>query len=196
MKIGPLFILSGPSGVGKSTVLNRVLAEAPWPMRLSVSVTTRRPRPGEVDGKHYHFRDVAFFLAAREAGKFLEWAEVYGNYYGTLEDEVAGPRREGKGVWLDIDVQGWRQVRQRCPEVVSIFLMTSTVELFEQRLRRRGTETDEAVGRRLRAAQAELAAAPQYNYQVCNDDLNTAVATIKAIIRPYFEGEESACTTS
>ncbi len=187
MKTAPLFILSGPSGVGKSTVLSRVLAESPWPMRLSVSATTRPPRPREQDGVHYHFRSVEWFLQARDEGKFLEWAEVYGNYYGTLESEVTPYRQQGTGVWLDIDVQGWRQVRQRCPDAVSIFLMTSTVEEFERRLRLRGTESEEAIRRRLAAARAELESAPQYDYRVCNDDLETAVVAIKAIIRPYFK---------
>jgi guanylate kinase len=196
MKIGPLLILSGPSGVGKSSVLKRVLADGSWPMRLSVSATTRQPRQGEVDGVHYHFRQVPWFLAARDEGRFLEWAEVYGNYYGTLEDEVTPHRREGRGVWLDIDVQGWQQVRQRCSDAVSIFLMTSSVEEFERRLRSRGTETEAAISRRLQAAQAELAWAPQYNYRVCNDNLDNAVASIKAIIGPYFERGSSACTTN
>src|SRR5687768_9205719 len=116
MKPGPLLILSGPSGSGKSTVLSRLLKEQRWPMRLSVSVTTRPPRPYEVDGVHYYFWPVEQFLEAREAGKFLEWAEVHGNYYGTLTEEVHGPRKQGTGVWLDIDVQGWEQVRRCCPE--------------------------------------------------------------------------------
>jgi guanylate kinase len=187
MQPGPLFILSGPSGVGKSTVLARVLAQSRWPMRLSVSVTTRQPRPGEVEGKNYYFRTAAWFLEARAAGQFLESAEVYGhNYYGTLESEVTPYRQQGQGVWLDIDVQGWRQVRARCPDAVSIFLMTSSVAEFERRLRGRRTESDEALQRRLAAAQAELAFAPQYDHRVVNDDLDTAVASIQAIIEPCF----------
>jgi guanylate kinase len=196
MPIGPLFILSGPSGVGKSTVLARVLAESPWPMRHSISVTTRPARKGEVNGEHYHFHSIEWFLWARGEGKFLEWAEVHGNYYGTLESEVVPFRNAGSGVWLDIDVQGWRQVRQRCADAVSIFLTTSTVAEFERRLRRRGTESEEAIRRRLTAAQAELDWAPQYDYRVFNDDLEAAVATIKTIIRPYFEQGENACTTN
>lgn len=186
MSGGPLFILSGPSGVGKSTVLQRVLTETPWPMRLSVSVTTRARRPGEEEGKHYHFRSVDWFRQAQHAGQFLEWAEVYGNYYGTLDSEVEPFRRTGQGVWLDIDVQGWRQVRTRCPDVVSIFLMTSSVAEFERRLRGRRTESEEAIQRRVAAAQAELAWAPQYDHRVINDDLPSAVAAIKAIIEPCF----------
>jgi guanylate kinase len=197
MPIGPLLILSGPSGVGKSTVLTRLLAGSPRPMRLSVSVTTRRPRPGEVDGKDYHFRTPEWFVAARDAGQFLEWAQVHGNYYGTLDSEVTPYRRSGHGVWLDIDVQGCQQVRQRCPDAVSIFLRTSTVAELERRLRARQTESEDAIQRRLAAAQAELARAPEYDHCVANDDLDAAVAAIKAIIEPLFPSEVSAqCTMS
>jgi guanylate kinase len=192
MHLAPLFILSGPSGVGKSTVLSRVLATSPWPMRLSVSVTTRPKRPGEVDGKDYHFHDAAWFIAARDTGKFLEWAEVHGNYYGTLESEVTPHRQAGTAVWLDIDVQGWQKVQQRCPDATSIFLTTSTVEEFERRLRGRRTESEEAIHRRLQTAQTELKWADRYDYRVFNDNLDAAVAAIKAIIEPFLRGEAHA----
>src|SRR5438309_196027 len=133
--MGPLVILSGPAGSGKSTIIRRLLEDKTWPLRLSVSVTTRAPRPGEVEGVHYYFRSKEVFRAAVEAGEFLEWAEVFGNDYGTLKSEVQPHRLEGVGVLLDIDVRGWEQVRRHCPEAVSIFLLASSMETYEKRLR-------------------------------------------------------------
>src|SRR5437764_14115769 len=135
--MGPLIILSGPAGSGKSTIIRRLLEEKTWPLRLSVSVTTRAPRPTEVEGVHYYFRTKEVFRAAAEAGEFLEWAEVFGNYYGTLRNEVQPYRLHGQGVLLDIDVKGWEQVRQKCPDAVSIFVRTSSMETYEKRLRDR-----------------------------------------------------------
>ena len=109
---GPLIILSGPAGSGKSTIIRRLLEDKTWPLRLSVSVTTRAPRPGEVEGVHYYFRARDFFEKEVAAGAFLEWADVFGNYYGTLKSEVEPYRVQGIGVLLDIDVNGWRQVRE------------------------------------------------------------------------------------
>src|SRR4051794_1735216 len=118
---GPLIILSGPSGSGKSTIVARLLQAADSPLRLSVSATTRPPRPGERDGVHYHFWTRERFQREIEAGGFLEWAEVFGNYYGTPRSEVEPFRARGVGVILDIDVQGAAQVRAQCPDAVSIF---------------------------------------------------------------------------
>ena len=187
MPLGPLIILSGPSGTGKSTVIDRLLAEKRWPLHLSVSATTRARRPNEHDGVHYHFWTVERFLNEVGRGEFLEWAEVYGNYYGTLREEVAPRRQRGEGVILDIDTKGWEQVRQQCPDAVSVFLRTSSLEEYARRLTRRGTETDESMARRLKSAAAELARAPEYDHQVINDDLETAVASFKAIVGPLFE---------
>jgi guanylate kinase len=153
---GPLIILSGPSGSGKSTVVARLLQ---WPglrLRLAVSATTRPPRPGEVNGRHYHFWTAEQFDRAVAAGEFLEWAEVFGHRYGTLRREVE-PYRE----------QGW--------------------EVYEQRLRQRGTEDEEALRRRVAGARQELARAGEYDYQVINDDLETAVAELATLIRRRFE---------
>src|SRR5947209_6007167 len=116
--LGPLIILSGPSGSGKSTLIDRLLAEKDLRLRLSVSATTRARRPTEVDGVHYYFWSRAQFLREREAGGFLEWAEVHGNCYGTLEREVTPYRKAGVGVVLDIDTRGWEQVKQVCPDAV------------------------------------------------------------------------------
>jgi guanylate kinase len=185
--MGPLIILSGPSGSGKSTVIARVLAERTWPLRLSVSVTTRQPRKGERDGVHYHYWTRERFRDAIEGHGFLEWAEVFGNYYGTLKEEVEPYRRQGVGVMLDIDVNGWKQVKQQCPEAVSIFLTTSTLDVLEERLRRRGTESEEALQRRLEGARNELALASLYEHRVINDDLETALDQLRGILKPLFE---------
>jgi len=185
---GPLIILSGPSGVGKSTVISRLLAAGDVPLRLSVSATTRAPRPGEQDGRHYHFWTVERFRKGVEAGEFLEWAEVHGNCYGTPCAEVGPYRERGVGVVLDIDVQGAEQVRRRCPDSVSVFLLASSLDAYEQRLRLRGTESEGAVQRRLAAARGELARAGEYDYQVINDDLDVAVTRLREIVRGLFQG--------
>ena len=187
MRQGPLIIMSGPSGSGKSTLIERLLAAGTWPLRLSVSVTTRSPRPGEQDGKHYHFWTRDRFDREVQAGGFLEWAEVHGNYYGTLKQEVEPFRARGEGVILDIDVNGWRQVKEQCPDAASIFLRTSAPDVLERRLRERRTETEEAIQRRLRGAARELAEADRYDHQVINDELDTAVADVRAIVGPLFE---------
>jgi guanylate kinase len=185
-RLGPLIVLSGPSGSGKTTLLERLLAESGLPLHLSVSATTRPPRRGERDGKDYNFWTRERFEKEKAAGAFLEWAEVHGKYYGTLWREVNPFRERGIGVILDIDVQGAAQVRRLCPDRVSIFLQTSTLATYEERLRKRGTENEEAIRRRLAAAQRELACAGEYDYQVINDDLNTAVADLRAIVQGLF----------
>lgn len=185
--MGPLIILSGPSGSGKSTVIARLLAERTWPMRLSVSVTTRQPRKGEQDGVDYHYWTRDRFRDEIERNGFLEWAEVFGNYYGTLKSEVEPCRRQGIGVILDIDVNGWKQVKEHCPEAVSIFLMTSSLDVLEERLRRRGTESEESLQRRLNGARNELTLAPLYDHRVINDDLETALGQVRGILKPLFE---------
>lgn len=183
---GPLIILSGPSGSGKSTVIARLLAEGAFPLRVSVSATTRAPRRGEIDGVHYHFWTLEHFEEEVRAGAFLEWAKVHGNCYGTLRREVEGPREQGVGVILDIDVQGAAQIRKQCPDAVSVFLRTSCLETYEQRLRRRGTEDEAAIQRRVANARTELVHAPEYDYQVINDDLNNAVSQLREIVRKQF----------
>jgi guanylate kinase len=192
MALGPLIIISGPSGSGKSTLIDGLLADRTWPLRLSVSVTTRPRRPAEVDGVHYHFWDREAFLRERDRGGFLEWAEVYGNYYGTLEREVAPHRALGYGVILDIDTKGWEQVKRKCPDAASVFIRTSSIVEYERRLRARHTESEEQIGRRLRAAESELARAPEYDYQVINDDLQAALAALRSILKALFERNRDA----
>jgi guanylate kinase len=190
--LAPLIIVSGPSGSGKTTVIGRLLKESPLPLRLSVSATTRPRRRGEIDGVHYHFWTREHFEDELRQGSFLEHAEVHGNYYGTLRAEVEPYRAQGVMVLLDIDVQGARQVGEKCTGVVSVFLQTSSLATYEERLRRRGTEDEAALRRRLEAARRELAHAGEYDYAVTNDNLEEAVAQMGAILRHHWERDEHA----
>lgn len=177
-------IVSGPSGAGKTTVLRRVFEECRLPLTPSVSATTRSPRPGEQDGVDYHFLAREEFDRRRRAGEFLEACEVYaqGDWYGTLEAEVAPRLAAGKWVVLEIDVQGTLAVVDRHPDAITLFLKPSTPEELERRLRDRGTERPEALARRLEVARRELSAAEKYRYQVVNDDVDAAVEEICRIL--------------
>jgi guanylate kinase len=188
---GPLVILSGPSASGKSTVVQRLLAQGGLPLRAAVSATTRPKRPGEEDGISYHFWTPEQFEAEERAGAFLEWAEVHGHRYGTLRREVDGPRDQGLGVILVIDVQGAAKVRPLCPDAVSVFLLTSSSEVLERRLRKRGTEDEAAVARRLANAREELRRADEYDYRIINDDLDAAVTALRALIAGLFDKGET-----
>jgi guanylate kinase len=188
----PLIIVSGPSGSGKSTVIQSLLADPTLPLHLSVSATTRSPRIGEQDGREYHFWTRDRFEEARSLGKFLECAEVHGNYYGTLRSEVDPYRKQGRVVLLDIDVQGAKQVREKCPEAVTVFLRAPSMEVLEQRLRDRGTEAEASIQRRLANARSELARAGEYQYEVINDRLENAVAQLGAIVRGQMKRDKHA----
>jgi guanylate kinase len=184
---GPLIIVSGPSGSGKSTVIRLLLARGDLPLHLSVSATTRERRPGEVDGKDYYFWGREEFEKHLAANELVEWAEVHGNCYGTLKNEIEGPRAKGVGVILDIDVQGAQQVRKQYTECVSIFLCTSSFEVYRERLERRHTEAPATIARRLETAKKELEHREEYDYIVLNDDLETAVAGVHDLIAMSFE---------
>lgn len=186
---GKLFVLSGPSGSGKSTVISRALAHADLPIRLAVSATTRKPRPGEIDGVHYYFWTPEQFAAAIQDDRFLEWADVYGNFYGTLKSEVDDYLDRGQSVLLEIDVQGGMQMRQKRPDAVLVFLRASTPEAYEARLRRRHTDDEASLQRRLKSAEVELAVGRSYDHQLINDNLDEAVAALKAVIRREVMGE-------
>jgi guanylate kinase len=183
---GPLIILSGPSGCGKSTVTARLLARGDLPLRQSVSATTRPPRGRERDGVHYHFWTQERFEEGIRAGGFLEWAEVYGNYYGTPRSEVEPYRERGVGVILVIDVQGAAQVLAKCPDAITVFLRTSSWEECERRLRDRRQDDEAAIRRRLATAREELARAGEYQFEVINDDLDSAVEQLHAIVGRQF----------
>lgn len=185
--IGKLVVISGPSGVGKTTVLRRVYEAAPVPLVPSVSATTRPPRPGEVDSVDYHFLGEEEFAERRRRGEFLECFEVFGrgHWYGTLFSEVTPSLEAGKWVLLEIDVQGAISVMERYPEAITIFLRPPSLEALEQRLRDRHTETEEAVQGRLGQARSELALADRYRHQVVNDDLERAVHEICDILARY-----------
>jgi len=184
---GPLIILSGPSGSGKSTVLGRLLQTGDLPLRPAVSATTRERRPREQEGVSYHFWTAERFEQEVQAGAFLEWAEVHGNRYGTLRREVEPFREQGTGVILEIDVQGAGRIRQQCPDNVSIFLRTPTIDDYRKRLEDRGTETKEKIDRRVAAARGELERIGEYTYTVVNDDIDLAVAQMEALLRPLFK---------
>ena len=178
---GRLVVVSGPSGVGKGTVVREVLAARPN-LALSVSATTRDPRPGEVDGVHYRFLGDAAFDRLIERGAFLEWAEVFGRRYGTLAEDVEEARASGRDVLLEIDVQGARTVRERVPDAILVFLRPPSEEELRRRLAARGTETGESLKVRLREARRELDEADRFDHVVVNDRIDDAVAEVLAII--------------
>ena len=181
---GRLVIISGPSGAGKSTVLERLLRECPLPLVLSVSATTRAPRAGEKDGVHYHFLSREEFQRRREAGEFLECMEVFGHgdWYGTLATKVSSGLAEGKWVILEIDVEGTLRVLQSHPDAITIFLHPGSPEELRRRLVARGTETEEAIRRRLEVAARELTFIDRYRHEVINDDVAVAATRICDIL--------------
>ena len=178
---GKLIVVSGPSGAGKSTVISRVMQRR-HDLCFSVSATTRDPRPGEVNGVDYFFVSWDEFDRMIGEDELLEHAEYVGNCYGTPRAYVAAKQREGMNVLLDIEVQGARQVRERVPEAIKIFVIPPTLQVLEQRLRGRGTETEEQIQRRLARARGEYREADFYDYVVINDNLETAANELNAII--------------
>ena len=181
---GELFILSAPSGAGKTTLVNSLTKGgfALDNLAFSVSYTTRNPRQGEVDGRDYHFVDHANFLEMIDAHRFLEWAQVHGNFYGTAKDEVFPRLEQGIDVLLDIDVQGAERVMQRLPEAHGIFVMPPSFEALEKRLRGRGLDDPEVISRRLAVALSEMARYERYRYVIINDDVQKASSVLAAII--------------
>ena len=181
---GNLFIVSAPSGAGKSSLVNAALADDSQ-LALSVSYTTRAPRPGEANGREYHFVDRKSFEAMLARGDFLESAEVYGNRYGTSRKWIADARGAGRDIMLEIDWQGARQVRKAFPDAVSIFILPPppVLEELERRLRGRGQDSDEAIQRRMRDAREEIAHVAEFDYVIINKEFEQARRDLAAVVQ-------------
>ena len=179
---GALFIVSSPSGGGKTSLVKALLESEPE-VRLSVSHTTRAPRPGEVNGRAYHFVALPEFERMQQAGEFLESAVIYGNRYGTSQKWIERERAEGRDVLLEIDWQGAIQVRRLMRQVVSIFILPPSLEVLESRLKGRAQDSAETIARRLAAAREEISPVAEYDYVIINDDFNRAALDLRSIIR-------------
>jgi len=182
MSEGILFIVSAPSGAGKTSLLKVLLEEAEG-LGVSVSHTTRAPRPGEQNGVHYHFVDIPTFEAMVAEGGFLEHARVFDNYYGTSAAGVRSELERGCDLVLEIDWQGARQVREHFPEAVSIFILPPSVEELRRRLSARGQDSDEVVERRMQSAMDELSHFDEYDYLVINDRFEDALEDLRTLVR-------------
>ena len=179
---GSLFIVAAPSGAGKSPLVNALLAQEPQ-IKLSISSTTRPPRPGEQDGREYHFTTVEDFVAREKAGEFLEHAEVHGNYYGTSRLIIEEQMRAGTDVLLEIDCQGAQQVRKQFPGAVGIFILPPSIPALEERLKKRGQDEPHVITRRILAAGGEMAHSPEFEYVIINQDFTTALSELNAIVK-------------
>jgi guanylate kinase len=177
-----LLIVSSPSGAGKTTLTHRLLQEFPE-LRFSVSHTTRRPRANEVDGQDYHFVDEATFRRLIDEGSFAEWAEVHGNLYGTSVAEIERAQSEGKhGVLFDVDYQGARQIKEKFPEAVGVFILPPSMEELRRRLDTRGSDDEESRRRRFEKAREEIEHYPFFDYMIVNDELQQALAELRGIV--------------
>ncbi len=181
MNKGLLIVVSGPSGTGKGTVCTELLTQTP-DLAYSISATTRKPRTGEIDGQNYYFLNKATFEKMIGDGGFLEYANVYGNYYGTPLGKIEERLAAGEDILLEIDTQGALNVMKKCPEVLFIFLLPPSIGELERRIRGRGSETEDSLGKRLGAAKAEIAIGKKYDYIVVNDTVKNAVKHIKSIM--------------
>ncbi len=178
---GRLFLVTAPSGAGKSSLVNALLQLEPS-IKLSISHTTRAPRPGEENGREYHFVTVEEFEAMKARGDFLESALVHGNYYGTSRVWIEEQMKAGNDVLLEIDWQGARQVRERFAGTVGIFILPPSIEALEWRLHHRGTDSEQTITRRLLGAGAEMAHAPEFEYVIINEDFDAALAQMRAVV--------------
>ncbi|ATE61795.1 guanylate kinase [Thauera sinica] len=179
---GTLFVVTAPSGAGKTTLV-RGLLQRDERVQLSISYTTRPPRPGEEDGREYHFVDIPTFRTLRDRGEFLEWAEVHGNYYATskvwLKEQIAA----GRDTLLEIDWQGAQQVRKVFPDAVGVFILPPSLEELERRLRGRNTDSDDVINRRLLAARGEMRHVSEFDYVIINNELQIALEDLVAVVR-------------
>jgi guanylate kinase len=178
---GSMLMVVAPSGAGKSSLVNALLQKDPA-IGLSVSFTTRAPRPGEVNGREYNFLSEQEFLQRKEAGDFLEWANVHGNYYGTSKSWIESQMQSGKDVILEIDWQGARQVQQLVPEAIWIFILPPSIQTLEDRLRKRAQDDEATIQKRVAAAKDELAHVAEANYLVVNDNFEQALAELNQVV--------------
>jgi guanylate kinase len=176
-----LIVFTGPSGVGKGTILKALLVRHPE-LHVSVSATTRSPRANEIDGTHYYFLSRSQFEAMVAQGEFLEWAEFAGNLYGTPRQPLLDRMANGERVILEIELEGARQVRETAPDAFQIFITPPSIEELEARIRRRGQDTEEAIARRLERARIEIASADEFDVQILNDDFDLAVQRLEAVL--------------
>jgi guanylate kinase len=183
---GKLFIISAPSGAGKTSLVKALLADPSCPIRLSISTTTRPPRPGEVHGREYYFTSREAFTARAQAGEFLEWAQVHGNLYGTARATIAEGLARGEQILLEIDWQGAAQVRTQFPtQVSSIFILPPSLEELQRRLEARGQDTQEVIESRVRAAQSEMEHAGEFDHVIMNQDFSVALKALKALVQTH-----------
>ncbi|MDP0377654.1 guanylate kinase [Glaesserella parasuis] len=183
MSLGNLYIISAPSGAGKSSLINALLADLPRSqVQLSISHTTRNPRPGEEDGVHYYFTQHEEFKRLIEQGHFLEWAEVFGNYYGTSLPMIERSLEQGIDVFLDIDWQGARQIRAKVPNVKTIFILPPSKAELEKRLIGRGQDSAETIAKRMSEAVSEMSHYNEFDYVIVNDDFQVALSELKSIL--------------
>lgn len=184
MNLGNLYIISAPSGAGKSSLINALLKQlSPSEVRLSISHTTRAPRPGENHAEHYYFIDHAEFKQLIEQNHFLEWAEVFGNYYGTSLPLIEQSLAQSIDIFLDIDWQGARQIRERLPNVKTIFILPPSKAELEKRLIGRGQDSAETIAKRMSKAVSEMSHYDEFDYVVINDDFDTALGELAAILK-------------
>lgn len=178
---GTLYIFSAPSGAGKTSLV-KALLEQTTGIEVSVSHTTRSPRPGEENGRHYHFTDMASFEQMVEASAFLEHARVFDNYYGTAKASVDGPLQQGHDVILEIDWQGAEQIRRLYPEAVSVFILPPSKSALRERLQGRGQDPEEVIERRMRDAFSEMSHYAEFDYLIINDDFDTALQELRSVV--------------